>query len=52
MSSESYGSWHSSGNLVPTTMVWIGSFHAMVFAKFGVGSDLNIMYIQYVDTLL
>ena len=33
-------------------MVQIGSFYAMVFAELGVRSDLNIMYIRYVDTLL
>ena len=39
-------------NLAPNTIVQIGSFYAMVYAEFGVGSDLNIMYIKYEDTLL
>ena len=42
----------SFGNVAPNTMVQIRSFYAMVFAEFGVGSDLNIMYIKYEDTLL
>ena len=42
----------SSRNLASNTMVHIESFYAMVFAEFGVGSDLNIMYIKYLDTLL
>ena len=50
---KSCGSPRSSGNLAPNTMVQIGSlFYAILFAEFGVGSDLNIMYMKYLDTLL